>query len=48
MLLQVVKRHAHTKSDLELVLEGLTESWAIERVWKGLIADMMAEEPGPR
>lgn len=48
MLLQVVKRHAHTKSDLDLVLEGLTESWAIERVWKGLLADMMAEHPGPR
>lgn len=48
MLLQVVKRHATTKAALDLVLEGLTESWAIERVWKGLLHDMMAEQPGPR
>jgi pyrroloquinoline quinone (PQQ) biosynthesis protein C len=48
MLMQVVKRHAQTKADLDLVLEGLHESWAIERVWKGLLHDMMAEHPGPR
>jgi hypothetical protein len=48
MLLQVVRRHATTKAALDLVMEGLTESWAIERVWKGLLHDMMAELPGPR
>lgn len=48
MLLQVVRRHATTKAELDLVMEGLTESWAIERVWKGLLHDMMAELPGPR
>jgi pyrroloquinoline quinone (PQQ) biosynthesis protein C len=48
MLLQVVRRHGTTKAAMDLVREGLEESWAIERVWKGLLHDMMAEHPGPR
>ena len=48
MLLQVVRRHGTTKAAMDLVREGLEESWAIERVWKGLLHDMMAEHPGPK
>lgn len=48
MLLQIARRPSTTQADLDLLLEGLTESWAIERVWKGLLHDMMAELPGPR
>lgn len=48
MLLQIARRHATTQADLDLLLEGLTESWELERVWKGLLADMMAEAPAPR
>jgi pyrroloquinoline quinone (PQQ) biosynthesis protein C len=48
MLLQVVRRHGTTKAAMDLVREGLQESWAIERVWKGLLHDMMAEHPGPK
>lgn len=48
MLLEVARRHAHTQADLDLMFEGLAESWELERVWKGLLADMMLELPGPR
>ena len=48
MLLQIARRHATSRADLDLLMEGLTESWELERVWKGLLHDMMAELPGPR
>jgi pyrroloquinoline quinone (PQQ) biosynthesis protein C len=48
MLLQIARRHATSRADLDLLLEGLRESWELERVWKGLLHDMMAELPGPR
>jgi len=41
ILMQVAKRHATTREALDLMLEGLRESWQIERVWKGVVADMM-------
>lgn len=48
MLLQIARRPGTTQADLDLLLEGLSESWELERTWKGLLADMMLELPAPR
>lgn len=47
MLMQIAERHADTPEKLALMLEGAREAWAIDRVWKGLYADMLEELPGP-
>ena len=48
MLLKVVEKHATTPDKLDLVMEGLVESWEIDRVWKGQLAEMMETLPGPK
>lgn len=48
MLLKVVHTHAQSSDQLDLVMEGLRESWEIDRVWKGQLAEMMEVLPGPR
>ncbi len=47
ILTQVVERHCDTREKLALVLAGLNESWAIDRTWKGILADLMEAIPGP-
>jgi hypothetical protein len=45
--MQVAERHGITQQALDLLLEGLSESWEIYAVWKGQLAEMMlALEPG--
>lgn len=46
MLIEIAERFAETQADLELLLEGSRETWEIERVWKGLLADMIEALPG--
>lgn len=41
ILLTVARRPGTTQRDLDLMLEGLHESWAIERTWKLCVADML-------
>lgn len=48
LLMQVADRHGTSQHNLDLLMTGLVESWAIDRVWKGLLADMMEAVPGPR
>ena len=48
LTMQVTERHAKTKADLDLVMQGLVESWAIDRVWKGQLAEMMEAVPYTR
>ena len=47
LLVEVAKRHAETPEGTRLMLEGARETWEIERVWKGQLADMIEEVPGP-
>ncbi|MEE8516378.1 MAG: iron-containing redox enzyme family protein [Alphaproteobacteria bacterium] len=47
LLMTVAANHAQTKEARDLLLEGLTESWALDRTWKGQLADMMQALPGP-
>jgi pyrroloquinoline quinone (PQQ) biosynthesis protein C len=45
MLLQIAKRHATTPQQLELMLEGITESWELLLVWQAQLAEMMEALP---
>ena len=45
--MDVARRHADTPGKLDLLMEGLNDSWALDRVWKGQLAEMMAALPGP-
>jgi hypothetical protein len=47
MLVEVAKRHAHTKHERDLMMHGAIESWALESVFKGQLAEAMEELPGP-
>ena len=48
LMMQVAERHATSKDKLDLIMQGLVESWEIDRVWKGQLAEMMEAVPGPR
>lgn len=45
LLMQVVERHAKGQNELDLLMQGLVESWEIDRVWKGQLAEMMEAIP---
>jgi hypothetical protein len=45
MLLQIAKRHGSAPGALNWMMEGLVESWEIDQIWKGILADMMEEIP---
>ncbi len=47
LLMEVARRHADTPGKLDLLMAGLGDSWALDRVWKGQLAEMMAALPGP-
>ena len=41
MLIKIAEIY-NSPSDLALMMEGLVESWDIERVWRGVLADMLS------
>jgi hypothetical protein len=45
LLLDVIDAHVATEEDRRLVLEGAQASWAIDRVWKGQLAEAIAAVP---
>lgn len=45
MLLQIAKRHGSTPGALNWMMEGLVESWEIDQIWKGILADALEEIP---
>ena len=45
MLMQIARAHRGAPGGLGLMMEGMVESWELDRVWKGLLADMMEEIP---
>lgn len=47
MLMQIAARHGDTREKLDLMMRGLIESWEIESVWKGQVADLLEAIPGP-
>ncbi|MFM1815137.1 MAG: hypothetical protein RLZ98_1832 [Pseudomonadota bacterium] len=47
MLLEIARLGARTTADLDLMMEGLIESWQIDAAWKGILGDMMLELPDP-
>jgi len=47
MLIQIAERYGTTDRALDLLLEGAIESWELESVWKGQLAEMMEALPGP-
>lgn len=46
MLMRIAEQYGTTQHALDLMLEGVIESWELETVWRGLLADMMEELPG--
>jgi hypothetical protein len=45
LMTEVAERHMLGRSDFELIVEGLRQSWVIDRVWKGQLADLMESIP---
>lgn len=45
MLIQVADRYGTTREALVLMLEGIAESWEIQQIWTGILADMMEALP---
>ena len=45
LFMEVAERHATTPEARALMLEGARESWAIDRVWKGQLAEVIAAVP---
>ncbi len=45
LMTDVAARHLHSRAELELILDGLRQSWAIDRVWKGQLADLLETIP---
>jgi len=48
MLMKVAERYATTRDKLDLMMEGIIESFEIQTTWKGLTADMLEALPGPQ
>ncbi len=45
MLMEVAEEYAVTEHDRQLILEGARQSWRIDRIWKGHLADLLAAIP---
>jgi hypothetical protein len=43
----VVNAHCDTPEKFDLVMEGLKESWALDRAWKGCLANLLLALPDP-
>lgn len=48
MLMDVARMWCKTSADLDVMMEGLIESWQLDAAWKGILADLMEELPGPK
>lgn len=46
MLMQVAEEFAIGDHEIQLILEGARQSWRIDRIWKGHLADLLAAIPG--
>jgi len=42
MLMEVCEVYVTNEYERDLVLKGASESWAVDRIWKGHLADLMA------
>jgi len=47
LLMDAARRHAKTDGDIALILKGARATWAVERAFKGVLADAMAALPDP-
>ncbi len=47
LLMDVANAHADSPEKYDLMMEGLKESWALDRTWKGILAELMAARPDP-
>lgn len=45
MMMDVASEYATKKAEQELILDGARRSWAIDRIWKGHLADLLAAIP---
>jgi pyrroloquinoline quinone (PQQ) biosynthesis protein C len=45
MLMQVAEEYAVGEHERQLILEGARQSWQIDRIWKGHLADLLAAIP---
>jgi hypothetical protein len=45
LMTEVAERHMTNRAELDLILDGLRQSWAIDRVWKGQLADLLESIP---
>jgi len=45
LLFEVIERFATSEADRKLILEGARESWILDRVWKGQLAEAIAAVP---
>lgn len=48
MLMEIARRYGTSSDALALMLEGVVETWELESVWKGQLAEMMEALPGPQ
>ena len=46
MLMQVAEEFAISDHEIQLILEGARQSWKIDRIWKGHLADLLSAIPG--
>lgn len=45
LLMDVAEQYATTEQTRELILDGARQSWRIDRIWKGHLADLLAAIP---
>lgn len=45
MMMEVAEHYVRNDADFALVETGLRQSWAIDRIWKGHLADLLAKIP---
>lgn len=48
LLMQVAERYADTPEKLAMMMEGVIESFELQTIWKGILADMLEAIPGPQ
>lgn len=45
MMMDIAARYATGQTEQELILDGARTSWAIDRIWKGHLADILSDIP---
>lgn len=46
MLMHIAEGHAKSQQDCDRILDGARKSWAIDRVWKAHLVDLLSAIPG--